>query len=86
MTNLFQVGDRVVLNDAPLEPGDGHPLLKPGTRGVVSRVGRLLSRGWAYKIKWAVPDSPGLSSGWWVSEKNIDFASPPISVAVEELL
>lgn len=86
MNNLFQVGDQVVLNDVPLEPGDNHQLLKPGTRGVVSVVGRLTRKGWDYKIKWAVHDNADLSSGWWVYEKNIDFAIPPISVDVEELL
>lgn len=86
MSNLFQVGDQVVLNDAPLEPGDKHPLLKPGTCGAVSRVGRLQSKGWEYKIKWAVPDSSALSGGWWVYEKNIDFADPIPSIAIETLL
>ena len=86
MNNLFQVGDQVVLNDVPLEPGDNHKLLKPGTRGVVSVVGRLTSKGWGYKIKWAVPDNVCLSSGWWVYEKNVDFAILPISVDAEELL
>jgi hypothetical protein len=32
MNNLFQVGDQVVLNDVPLEPGDNHKLLKPDTQ------------------------------------------------------
>lgn len=86
MNNLFQVGDQVVLNDVPLEPDDKHRLLKPGTRGVVSRVGSLLSKGWDYKIKWAVPDNVDLSSGWWVYEKNLDFADPIPSIDIETLL
>lgn len=86
MNNLFQVGDQVVLNDVPLEPGDKHRLLKPGTCGVVSRVGYPQSAGWNYKIKWAVPDDVGLSSGWWVHEKNLDFADPIPSIDIETLL
>lgn len=86
MNNLFQVGDQVVLNDVPLEHGDEHRLLKPGTRGVVSVVGSLQSKGWDYKIKWAVPDDAGLSLGWWVYEKNLDFADPLPSIDIETLL
>lgn len=86
MTNLFQVGDQVVLNDVPLEPGDEHRLLKPGTRGAVSVVGRLQSKGWDYKIKWEVPDDAGLSAGWWVYEKNLNFAYSLPSIDIETLL
>lgn len=80
----YNIGDVVMRNDLPLEPGDQHEALTPGLVGSIIEVWDCGETGFRYMIRRESSQMPAY--GWWVCEANLDPATPVAPIDLETLL